>query len=331
MNRNALLGAAFVLFWSSGFIGAELGTRYAAADTLLAWRYVAAVGLLWAVVAIRRIAIPRGAPRRQLGLGMLAQVGYLGCIVTAVGLGVPAGTTALIAALQPLVVAIAAAPLLGERTTPAQRVGLATGIVGVALVVAGDIGPGSAPWWAFALPVLGVLSLSAATVWQRRLQAPEGPFVTLTLQVTAAAIAFPLAAAIGGRIEPPTDPGFWGAVAWVIVLSTFGGYGSYLLVLRRSGATRVSTLLYLTPPTTMLWSWLMFGDVPGLLAAPGIALCAIGVWLVLRTSGPRAERGRAEQLGEQPVGVADPVAQQRPAVAGIDQVLHPEVLGRAER
>jgi drug/metabolite transporter (DMT)-like permease len=331
MNRNALLGAAFVLFWSSGFIGAELGTRYAAADTLLAWRYVAAVALLWAVVAIRRVAIPRGAPRRQLLLGMLAQVGYLGSVVTGVGLGVPAGTVALIAALQPLVVAIAAAPLLGEHTTPAQRVGLGMGIVGVALVVAGDIGPGSAPWWAFALPVLGVLSLSAATVWQRRLHAPESPLVVLTLQATAAAIAFPLAAAIGGRLAPPAEAGFWVAVAWVIVLSTFGGYGSYLLVLRRSGATRVSTLLYLTPPTTMLWSWLMFGDVPGLLAAPGIALCAVGVWLVLRRSGARTERGRPEQLGEQPVRVADPVAQQRPAVARIDQVLHPEVLRRAER
>jgi drug/metabolite transporter (DMT)-like permease len=133
-----------------------------------------------------------------------------------------------------------------------------------------------------------VLCLSTSTVLERRIRPPEGPLATLTLQATTAAIAFTAAAAFGGHLAPPPDPTFWVAVAWVIVLSTFGGYGSYLLVLRRSGATRVSTLLYLTPPTTMVWSWFMFGDVPGPLTVPGVALCAVGVWLVLRA--PRRDR-----------------------------------------
>lgn len=286
MNRNAVLGAVFVVLWSSGFVGAELGTREAGADTLLAWRYLVATGLLWIVVWLRRITAPPGAVRRQVLLGTLGQVGYLGCVVTAVGVGVPAGTAALLAALQPLVVATAAAPLLGERTTPAQRVGLLAGLAGVALVVAGDIGPGTAPWWAFLLPIGGVLALSAATVLERRIRPPEGALVALTMQTTTAAIAFTAAAALGGHLAPPTDPGFWAAVAWVVVLGSFGGYGAYLLVLRRSGATRVSVLLYLTPPTTMVWSWLMFGDAPGALAVPGIAVCAAGVWLVLRRGRP---------------------------------------------
>ncbi|GAA4552524.1 DMT family transporter [Pseudonocardia xishanensis] len=276
-----LAPAAFVLFWSSGFVGAELGTGYAPADTLLTWRYAAAAALLWIVVLVRRAPIPRGATARQALLGTLGQVLYLGGVVTSVGLGVPAGTAALIAALQPLVVAVAAGPVLGEHTTGRQRLGLVAGLAGVSLVVAGDLGPGTAPTWAFLLPVGGMLALSASTLLERRLRPPETPLVAMALQVTTAGVLISLVTVLLGDLRPPAEPGFWGAVAWTVVLSTFGGYGMYLVVLRRSGATRVSTLLYLTPPTTMLWTFLMFGDVPGVLAGPGIALCAVGVWMVL--------------------------------------------------
>jgi drug/metabolite transporter (DMT)-like permease len=282
-HLDLALGVAFVVLWSSGFVGAELGTSYAAPDTLLAWRYAIAAGLLWIVVAVRRPPVPPGAPARQVLLGLLSQVLYLGGVVTGVALGVPAGTTALIAALQPLVVAAASGPVLGEHTTVRQRVGLLAGLAGVTLVVAGDVGPGTAPWWAFLLPVGSVLALSAGTLVDRRLRPPESPLVSLAIQATTAAVAFGTTAALTGRLTPPAEPGFWAAVAWVVVLASFGGYGTYLLVLRRSGPMRVSTLLYLTPPTTMAWTYLMFGDVPGVLAAPGIALCAAGVWLALRT------------------------------------------------
>jgi drug/metabolite transporter (DMT)-like permease len=78
------------------------------------------------------------------------------------------------------------------------------------------------------------------------------------------------------------------AIGWLVVLSTFGGYGSYLFVVRRSGATRASTLLYLTPPTTTLWSWLLLRQTPGPLAGLGIAICAIGV--ALAVGGSRHNR-----------------------------------------
>jgi drug/metabolite transporter (DMT)-like permease len=291
MRSSTVLAVSFVVLWSSGFVGADLGTAYAAPDTLLAWRYAVAAGLLWLAVGVRRTAIPRGALARQVPLGLLTQVLYLGGVVVGVGLGVPAGTTALIAALQPLAVAAAAGPVLGERTTVRQRVGLVAGLVGVTLVVAGEIGPGTAPWWAFLLPVGGMLALSAGTLAERRLRPPESPLASMALQASTGAVAFIASAALGGRLAPPPEPVFWVAVAWTVVLSSFGGYGTYLLVLRRSGPLRVSALLYLTPPTTMIWTFAMFGDVPAPLAAPGMALSAVGVWLALRTPAARGEAG----------------------------------------
>jgi drug/metabolite transporter (DMT)-like permease len=291
-RTDATAGAALVVLWSSGFIGAELGTRYAPADTLLAWRYVVAAALLAGIAAALGTRLRLRALLRQGTLGLLFQCLYLGGVVTGVGLGVPAGTTALIASVQPLLVAAAAGPMLGERTGPRRRVGLALGLAGVGLVVAGDLGPGDAPWWAFLLPVGGMAALATGTVLERRWRPAESPLEALTVQTVLAAGVFVAVAGAGGHLQPPADPGFWWAVAWVVVLSSFGGYGAYLLVLRRSGAVRVSTLLYLTPPTTMLWAFVMFGEVPGPIAVPGVAVCAVGVALALRDQPTRQSRQR---------------------------------------
>ena len=89
-------------------------------------------------------------------------------------------------------------------------------------------------------------------------------------------------AQVTGDLAPPASTTFWLAVAWVVVLSTFGGYGLYFWVLRRNGATTVSTWLYLTPPCTMLWAAAAFGDRPGLIAYVGTAVCAVAVVVAVR-------------------------------------------------
>jgi len=209
-GTDAALAVGLVVLWSSGFVGAQLGTGSASATTLLAWRFLGAAVVLGLVVAVRRPHLSRGDLWRHAVLGVLIQVAYLEGVVTGIELGVPAGTAALVAATQPLLIA-AAGP---ERTSARQRWGLAVG---------------------------------AAT----------------------------------GELRAPADPTFWWAVGWTVVLSSFGGYGTYLLVLRRSGAMRASVLLYLTPPVTALWVWAMFGQAPEPLALPGAIAAAVGAVLVL--------------------------------------------------
>ena len=179
--------------WSSGFIGAELGTRVAPADTLLGWRYVAAALLVGTWAAVRGVRPDRRTWPRLALVGVLCQCLYLGGVVTGVGLGVPPGTAALVAALQPLLVAVVAGPLLGERTSVWQRVGLVLGVVGVALVVAGDLGAG-APLLGYALVVGGMLALASGTLLERRLRLPVSLLESLTVQTLTAAVFFLLVA-----------------------------------------------------------------------------------------------------------------------------------------
>lgn len=271
-----------VVMWSSGFIGAELGTQVAPAATLLAWRFLALALALGAVCAALRIRPTRAALGRQSVLALLCQVIYLGLVFTGVRHGVPAGVAALIAALQPMLVATIAGPLLGERTDVAQRIGLVLGLAGVVLVVSGSLTTGDAPAWAFLLPVAGMLSLSSGTVLERRWRPTESVLQAIAIQAAVCAVSFFAVAFLTGEAKPPSDPQFWAAVTWLILLSSCGGYGLYIFVSRRQGATRVSTLLYLTPPTTMLWAFVMFGDQIRLLGLVGLAVSAVGVLLVLR-------------------------------------------------
>ena len=293
-----------MVFWSSGFVGAQLGTLTASATTLLAWRFLAAAAVLGVVAAVRRRPVPRAALPRQAVLGLLIQALYLGGVVAGIGLGVPAGTAALIAATQPLIVA-AAGP---ERTSIRQRCGLALGLVGVGLVVAGDLGPGTAPAWAFALPAAGTVALACGTLLDRRWRGTVPAVDALTLQTATAAAAVLVVAAATGQLQPPAEVSFWAAVAWTVVLSSFGGYGTYLLVLRRSGAMHASTLLFLTPPVTAVWAWAMFGQAPTLLAVPGAICAGVGAALVLRggqvsRSPSRTRRGPCpSSRGRPPTG-----------------------------
>jgi len=283
----------FVVMWSSGFIGARLGTSESSTPTLMAWRFLLAAGLLtaWAFL-FRRRRVSRGEVVMQGIVGLLAQGVYLIGTVGAVEFGVSAGSASLVAALQPLLAAALSGPVLGERVRALQWVGLAVGLVGVTLVVGGDAHgaagtvAGEAPMWAYALPFVGMAGLVAATLLERRVSLGAGPDTpldaALAIQCSVSAALFFALSLFWGGPEPTGSIHFWMAVSWFVVFSTFGGYGFYWLNLKSSGVARVSSLIYLTPPTTMVWAYLMFGESIGPLAILGLAVCFGSVLLAGR-------------------------------------------------
>lgn len=290
MRTDALLAAGFVAMWSSGFVGAVLGTEHAGAFTLLLWRFLVVAAVLWAWWLVARRRIPARAIGVHAVIGLLSQCGYLFGVVYSAELGVPAGVAALVAALQPIAAAALSGPLLGERTSRLQWVGLAVGLGGVALVVGDDLTSTSAASpLAYALPFLAMAALVAGTFAERSARVPALPLSdALLVQCTTSAVVFTGLAAATGQARLPTEGGFWLAVAWVVVLSTFGGYGCYWLVVRRGSVNRASVLLYLTPPATMLMAYAMFGDTITAGGLLGLLVCAIAV--LLATRPPRSRR-----------------------------------------
>lgn len=305
MRTDALVAGGFVLAWSSGFVGAQLGTEAASARTLLLWRFLV-VGVLvaawWFAVSRRRLS--GRELRLHAVIGALSQAVFLFAVVWSVELGVSPGASALVASLQPLVTALAGGRLLGERTTPAQWLGLVGGLGGVALVVAGELGSG-APWPAYLLPVVAMLALVAATLLERTAKLDTPLPDAMVVQCLTSLGLFGVLALTTGVAAPPAAGSFWTAVAWTVVLSHLGGYGFYWLTVRRTSATRAASLLYLTPPTTMLLALVMFADPIDPQGLLGTAVCLVSVAAVQLGGRITTRRGSSAPV---PSGRTAPVA-----------------------
>jgi drug/metabolite transporter (DMT)-like permease len=140
-----------------------------------------------------------------------------------------------------------------------------------------------------------MLSLAAGTVLTRRLRPPETVLQSLTMQAVVTAVLIMAAAGVTGQAAPPVHADAWLAILWLLLFASLGAYSLYTYVTRARGATVVSTLLYLTPPTTMLWAFLMFGEPVNGAGFLGLAVSGVGVGLVLaRTMRPRRDVRSAE-------------------------------------
>jgi len=281
-----MAAAVFVLLWSTGFIGAKYGLPYAEPFTFLALRLLIAGALLLALAVvtgkITGTRIDRGHAGRAVVSGLLLHATYLGGVFWAISRGTPAGVSAVIVSLQPVLVAALALPLLGERLRPAQWGGLVVGFVGVALVVAPRLG--------HQLPVTGVIAClvallggTAGTLWQKR----HGDGIPLLwgtgLQYAAASLVLGAASALTESQRIAWTAEFVGALVWLIVVLSLGAVLLLMVLLRRGSASSVSSLLYLVPPATAVEAYLVFHERLPVLSVVGIAFAAVGVALVVRT------------------------------------------------
>lgn len=277
----------FVLLWSSGFIVAKFGLPYAPPLTFILLRFIGVLAVLVPLVLVLRAPWPG---KRQIGhiafAGLLVQAGYLIGVWCAIKQGMPAGLSALIVGMQPILTAFAA-PLIGERVLPRQWLGLLFGIGGVALVVAAKIQLVGLSVSAILLCVLALLSITTGTLYQKHHCPHFDLRVGTVIQFAASAIlVLPLAMIFEG-LGPDFaavhwTPRFVGALLWSIFGVSICAIFLLFALIRRNDATQVTSLLYLTPPTTAIMAWLMFGEAFNALGMAGMVLAVTGVIFVVR-------------------------------------------------
>jgi drug/metabolite transporter (DMT)-like permease len=276
----------FVVLWSTGFIAAKYGLPYAPPLTFLILRCLGAVAVLLPVVLVTRAPWPRDRILHVAVAGLLLQAGYLGGVWSAIKIGMPAGLSALIVGMQPILTAFAA-PLVGERVTPRQWLGLLLGLSGVALVVYAKISLNGLAPAAIALCLLALLSITAGTLYQKRF-CPQFDLRTGTvIQFCASALVLlPLAVLFEG-FGPDLANIHWnvhflGALLWSILALSIGAIFLLFRLISRNDATKVTSLLYLTPPTTAVMAWLMFGESLSGAGLLGMAVAVAGVAFVVK-------------------------------------------------
>ena len=274
------LSGLFVFIWATGFIVAGIVSTRADPMTFLTARHALSVVVFVLLSIAVKAAWPRSrrAWRDAMVAGMLLHGLYIGGVFWAISHGLPAGLTALVTGLHPLLTAMLAFPLLHERLIARQWIGIAVGVAGVVLIVAPKVGHiDGVPLWPLFVTLLATLSLTLGTIWQKRSQPQMDLRVNAAIQFMGAfLVTAPVALTEAGRFD--RSPELWGALAWAVLGLSVGGISILLALLKRGAASKVAPLLYLSPPLAALIALALFGEAISGIQVIGMVLAVAGAF-----------------------------------------------------
>ena len=276
----AFFPALFVLLWSTGFIAAKSGLLHAPPATFLLYRFLLVAMLMLAVALATRAPWPRAASDyAHVAIAALLVHGlYLGGVFIALDGGMPAGTSAMLVGLQPILTVFLAWMWLHERVVPRQWAGLCLGLAGVYLVIRHkvDFTGGHNGLLPSAIALIGI---SVGALYQKRHASHVDLRSGAVIQFAACALVYaPFALLLDAR---PVHwvPAFQFALGWSVVVLSVGAISLLYWLLRHGAASDVARLFYLVPMVTAVESWLLFGETLDALAISGMAMIAAGVML----------------------------------------------------
>jgi drug/metabolite transporter (DMT)-like permease len=281
--------AIFLLLWSAGFPIGKIGLHDAAPMTFLSVRYALVLAVLLPLQAALRPAWPRGSTLRHLLVtGLLIQGVYFGLGYAAIALGVAAGTAALVVSLQPILVALLAPRLTGERIPPFAWLGFALGFAGAAIVIVARTGGAGSTWLGMICAIGSLFGMTAGTLYEKRDGAAAHPVpANLVQYAVALAALLPFAwLGEGFRITPTISLAV--AMAYLVIGNSLVAITLLLAMIRAGDAARVSTLFFLVPPLAAVLSWLLVGERMPPLGWLGFVCAAAGVAIVARANRPAA-------------------------------------------
>lgn len=290
-----LIPAVFVVLWATGFIGARYAMPFAEPFTFLVGRFLIAAAVLLVLALLLRARAATGREAlHSLVAGALMHGGYLGGVFWAVRHGMPAGISALIVGLQPLVTAVLAGTLLGEKILLRHWLGLAVGFAGVAIVLSPKLGVAAEGITAatLAASVWAVVAMSAGTIWQKRFATGTQIYWGTFHQYLGGALPM-----VAGALLFETGTVIWSgelifAMAWLVLVLSIGAIFLLMIMIREGEVAKVASLFYLVPAVTALLAWLLFGEELSLVQIAGMAVATLGVGLATAQTPTRARASR---------------------------------------
>ena len=279
-----LMVAVFLMLWSSAFSVAKLAIADCPPLLLLAARFLIASVVMFGIAAISRVrwTLSRRDTLLFALLGIANQAIYLGVGYVALR-DISAGLSVLIFSANPIVTAVFAALVLGERMTWSKAAGLVLGIAGVAFIVQSRLSIGSDHLRGILLTMVSLLSFVGGTILFKRYAPKDGLWIGNGVQSLAAGIAllpFSLAYESIGDIVPTWR--LLASFAFLVLLVSVFAYLLWFKILTLSGATAASSYYFLLPPLGMLFGWLLLGEHVALSDLIGIIPVVLGIYLVTR-------------------------------------------------
>ena len=284
-----LMVGMFCILWSSAFSVAKLAIADCPPLILLAVRFLVAGVLMLAVARLQgvRWTLSRRDVALFAVLGIANQAVYLG--LGYVGLReISSGLSALIVSANPVVTAVLAVMLLGERMTWGKSLGLLLGIGGVGYIVGSRLAIGADHLHGILLTIAALLSLVGGTILFKRFAPKDGLWVGNGVQSLAAGIAslpFALSFESVGDVVPTWR--LLAAFTYLVLIVSVFAYLLWFQILTVSGATAASSYHFLMPPLGMLFGWLLLGERMAVSDLLGIVPVVLGIYLVTRPAPAR--------------------------------------------
>jgi O-acetylserine/cysteine efflux transporter len=282
--RHVLLAAAVAVVWGINFVVIDVGL-----DNFPPLLFAALRFTLVALPAVFLVPRPDAGWRDVVLVGTFLSAGQFGLLFVGMDQGMPAGLASLVLQLQAAFTALFAVALLHERLNPGQVLGAAVAFAGIGLIGAGR--SAGIPNVALALTVAAAASWGLGNVFTRRAQATNAVSLVVwsslvpPIPLALLSLRFDGADAIGDALAG-IDAGGLLALVYIVVLSTFFGYGTWTWLLKRHPASRVAPFTLLVPVVGILAAWIALGERPNGAEWAGAAVVLVGLALTMRAIRP---------------------------------------------
>ena len=273
----------FILLWSSAFITTKPIVDNSDPFSALAFRFFfVAIGFyLFSLYSKQSIIINNKNLVESLLSGILFHGLYLGGVFYSISIGMPAGIAALIVTLQPVLTNSLSGPILGEKVTIKQWIGVLLGFIGAVLVLGLDVGS-EIPLLGLIATIVALIAITTSTIWQKKLSN------NLPLSVSNFYQAF------GGCLfhilmiiflaEPYIDftKTFFVAMGHQIFLVSFGAFTILMYLIKNNSASKTVSVFFLIPPTSAAIAWLFLNESLNYVDILGFIIATLGVFIATR-------------------------------------------------
>jgi drug/metabolite transporter (DMT)-like permease len=280
-----LVPVIFVLLWSTGFIGAKYALPYIEPFNLLFIRMVMTIAVFALLMIILKIPVPGlHLIKHQTVSGLLIHGAYLGGVFAAIKWQMPAGITALLVSMQPLLTAMISLVLYKKRLSSLQWLGLCLGFIGVVLVLASKQQDGELVlnWQMMVAAMLALLGITIGSLYQKRFGGGVNLVAASLIQYIATAV---LMAALTFSFE--TQIVDWqlpliASLLWLVFGLSVTAILLLLFMINEGESAKVAAYFYLVPGVTAIEAWLLFNETLSLWAVAGVVISVFGVYLAIK-------------------------------------------------
>ncbi len=273
----------FVFFWSSAFVSGQIIVQSASPFASLSFRFmIVALGfIIFANIFNEKIFVKKSLIYQSAITGILFHGFYLGGVFFSYSVGLSATLSALIVGLQPVLTNILSGPVLKEKVTITQWVGILLGLIGTILVIGLDIGK-SIPILGIIASIVALIGATTATIWQKKFTNKLSLSVNNFYQAVAAAIFLFLASLMFEVSYINFTTSFILSMSWQIIMVSFGAFTILMYLIKIGTASKTSNLFFLVPPTTAVMAWFVLGEELYRNDLIGLMIASIGVFIATR-------------------------------------------------